>query len=426
MHIRSVFVSLATAVIALPFAGSTFAGDRFEWPELPYEPCYRVERVVNPAEVCAQGGSGIFGRGINSSGTIVGEARCGGGPQRAFIWRMNQPFQWIPTPPGTSSSWARVINDDGWVAGFLSGGSASGNGFVWHEGTGEFHLIPSPYGTGSIVPSGINADGVIVGGLTVLDQPGVTPLQGFIWQAGKLTRFEDLYDFGGRNHLPRDIDDEGTITGYFPAGNGGTAEARPFLIKDGTLHEFNPFPKGWGGTVPGALLHGGLFMAESWSFPDLWAFHTTTAYGDTSGFHGEVERPRKLYYRLAVNSGNSAGDAVGGGLKMSGDWETIVIRHGVLHVLRDLEVGPLYADDIGTAYGISSNGQITSASRHVVPAPPPLGDLNRNCRRDLDDLPLLLAQWGPGESPTDLNGDGKVDLQDLLILLRLIADDQSF
>jgi hypothetical protein len=422
MHIRALLAAPAMVVAALSCSGIALADDPFEWPELPYEPCFRVERVLTSTEICSQGGS-AFGRAINAHGTIVGEASCGLGPSRAFIWRMNQPFQWIPTPTGTSSSWARAINDDGWVVGRLSGGSASGNGFAWHEGTGEFHLIASPFGGGAILPRGINAEGVIVGDLTVLNQPGVTPLQGFIWQAGKLTRLEELYDLGGRVHVPTAIDDRGTITGYFLGGDGGTAAARPFLIKDGTLHEFDPFPDGWNGTVPGALLHDGVFLSESWENPDMPQIKVA-AYGNESGFMGQVETS-KSYRRVAPLSGNAFGDAVGARMDLNGVSETIVIRRGVLHVLRGLTVGPQHGD-VGVAYGISSNGQITSALRHLVPAPPPLGDLSHNCRRDLDDLPLMLAQWGPGGSPADLNGDERVDIQDLLILLRLITDDQSF
>jgi len=416
MYVRSLFAALTKAVVALPFAGTTFAGDRFEWPELPYEPCFRVERVLAPTDICAQGGSAA-GRAINSHGTIVGSANCGAGNSRAFIWRMNEPFQWIPTPQGTNFSWAWAINDDGLVAGSLG----NGNGFAWHEGTGEFQLIPSPYGSGAISPYAINARGVIVGTILV-NQPGVTLLQGFHWHDGVLTRLEELYDFGGRTHIPVDIDDEGTIVGYFPAGDGGTAEARPFLIKDGMLLEFDPFPKGWNGAAPGALLHNGVFMAECYNNPDMPSIRVA-AYGNASGFLAMVGRTWSTYRRVTTNGGNAAGDSVGGGLKYDGDWETIIIRQGVLHVMRDLMLGPF--SDHGTARGISTNGQVASGPRHLVPAPPPLGDLSRNCRRDLDDLPLLLGQWGIGEGPADLNDDGRVDLEDLLILLRLIAHDLS-
>ena len=38
-------------------------------------------------------------------------------------------------------------------------------------------------------------------------------------------------------------------------------------------------------------------------------------------------------------------------------------------------------------------------------------------RSDGGDLGMLLAEWGPGNGPADLNGDGMVDGADLGALL---------
>lgn len=50
-----------------------------------------------------------------------------------------------------------------------------------------------------------------------------------------------------------------------------------------------------------------------------------------------------------------------------------------------------------------------------------IADLNGDCRVDVLDLLVLLGAWGPcparGECPADLNKSGNVDVQDLLILL---------
>ena len=420
MHVRSLSAALATVVAALSCTGFAFADDPFEWPELPYEPCYRVERVIHPLDVCAQGGSFIFGRSINAHGTIVGSASCTAvGQDRAFIWRMNEPFQWIPTPQGTNYSWAWAINDDGLVAGSLG----NGNGFAWHEGTGEFQLIPPPYATGSVRPRGINADGVVVGTF-VTNEPNVTPGQGFIWKAGKLTRLEELYDFGGRAHFPTDIDDDGTITGYFPAGNGGTAEARPFLIKDGVLYEFDPFPEKWGGTEGMRLNTDGGFVAQTWNHPDLPTNVSLAVFGDETGYLGEFQRPR-VFRRTTPNSVNAFGDGVGVGKRTDGGSDDVVIfRSGVVRRIAELLIPSSESFQSGNAHGIARTGDICSSRYHLVPAAPPLGDLSRNCRRDIDDLLLLLGQWGPGkDNPANLNGDERVDLQDVLLLLNFIAED---
>lgn len=53
--------------------------------------------------------------------------------------------------------------------------------------------------------------------------------------------------------------------------------------------------------------------------------------------------------------------------------------------------------------------------------PNPPGDLNGDGVVDVSDLLILLATWGPcprsGDCPADINGDGTVDVSDLLVLL---------
>jgi spore coat protein A len=55
----------------------------------------------------------------------------------------------------------------------------------------------------------------------------------------------------------------------------------------------------------------------------------------------------------------------------------------------------------------------------VMPPSGPLGDLNGDGVVDVSDLLILLGAWGPcgHHCPADLNGDGAVDVSDLLILL---------
>ena len=422
MHVRSLSAALATVVAALSCTGFAFADDPFEWPELPYEPCYRIERVIQPSDVCPQGGTSILGYAINSHGTIVGTAKCTGvGPTLAFIWRMNGPFQWISLPAGTTHSWATKINDSGWVAGHFHNSSLGERGFLWNEQSGEFHVIAPPDGFISIRPTGINARGTIVGDV----QPPLQPAVGFIWESGSMTLLRDLYDFKDRSHIPTDICDDGTITGYFADGINGTFLARPFLIKNNGLFEVDhPYPGGWQGTAGMGLLPGDRFVGEAWSNPKL-ELGTTIVFGDESGYLGEFSRPDH-YWRTAPLGTNSAADIVGAGTMIgSGPNEAILVRDGSIQPLRDFVIdGVPFNPTI--ARGISANGQITAGPHHLVPAPPPPGDLSRNCRRDINDLLLLLAQWGPGKDvPADLNGDGRVDLQDVLLLLNFIAEDFS-
>jgi hypothetical protein len=48
---------------------------------------------------------------------------------------------------------------------------------------------------------------------------------------------------------------------------------------------------------------------------------------------------------------------------------------------------------------------------------PILGDIDGDGDVDLNDLLALIAAWGTADAASDLNGDGVVDLDDLLLLL---------
>ncbi|HRP62141.1 MAG TPA: M12 family metallo-peptidase [Phycisphaerales bacterium] len=71
---------------------------------------------------------------------------------------------------------------------------------------------------------------------------------------------------------------------------------------------------------------------------------------------------------------------------------------------------------VGGHNGATGNGVLTISC--VPPKPDCLPDLNNDGAVDVQDLLILLGAWGPCMAcPGDLNFDGAVDVQDLLILL---------
>jgi hypothetical protein len=81
---------------------------------------------------------------------------------------------------------------------------------------------------------------------------------------------------------------------------------------------------------------------------------------------------------------------------------------------------------IKVAAAINSSGQIAATADSqgspnvgvlLTPVARPVGDINGNCRVDVDDLLMLLFDWGATGSPADLDGDGVVGVRDFLALL---------
>jgi len=69
---------------------------------------------------------------------------------------------------------------------------------------------------------------------------------------------------------------------------------------------------------------------------------------------------------------------------------------------------------------VSSSGQIivdAADSQAVMtlvltPTSSTQGDIDLNCNVNVDDLLLVINEWGKSKSPADVNGDGIVDLLD--------------
>ena len=92
-------------------------------------------------------------------------------------------------------------------------------------------------------------------------------------------------------------------------------------------------------------------------------------------------------------------------------------QNGQYYDLTELTINENPSD----AWAINSHGVIpvsaTQGPGVLYPIDSPPGDVDHNCRVNVDDLLLLLAQWGPGVSFADVNNDGAVNVTDLLTLL---------
>src|SRR5207247_564258 len=136
------------------------------------------------------------------------------------------------------------------------------------------------------------------------------------------------------------------------------------------------------------------------------------------------------YQRSIALSVNDAGTVVGycPFQDSTHTQRAFVWRGGVMTALQNM-VPPGLIRFMGAANGINQNGQIvgtvrllnnTSAAALLTPVPGLPGDVNCDRRINMDDLLIVINQWGPNGplgSLADLNEDGVVDAQDLAMVL---------
>ena len=137
-------------------------------------------------------------------------------------------------------------------------------------------------------------------------------------------------------------------------------------------------------------------------------------------------------YQSIAYAVSSAGTVVGYSYETSGAQAALVYSNGTMTDLNTQIIGPNPFSELSVAYGISPNGEYIVGDATVGSGPfggdtqgflltaaiP--GDANGDGRVDINDLTIVLAHYGQtGQSWADgeFTGDGTVDINDLTIVL---------
>jgi len=174
-----------------------------------------------------------FALGINDLGVVAGYSvtstpdPCGGYTQSAVIWIKGHIYE-LPNSSGDWNGAARLINDNGQVAGW-SGGCGRLHALLWQNGTpidlGSFG------GTIDIAPFDINNQGQVVG---YSYYPDNYTVHSFLWQ--KSTGMIDL------GTLPGDVFSWGigiNSKGQVVGGSEGSGGERAYLWQNGVMTDLN-------------------------------------------------------------------------------------------------------------------------------------------------------------------------------------------
>ena len=411
----SVLASLDTGRGTALFAGGEFStaggvgSNNFaSWtvcPEFdvpPYLPCrYEVTIIEGPDGLRSDG------LGLNEQGDVVGSLGWIG--MRAFLWTADDGL--MPLGIGTlSGDYLTVdVNESRQIAAVVTSGSMGSRGLLYDSGQWTI-LEPIPGDHGSWARAMSN-DGTVVGSSSYV---------AVSWHEGTL----ELIDLPGGGD-PRDITDDGVIVGgFFVAGQ----ESGFILQPGGELTIIPPIPGGFSSGAR-AVNDAGIVVGHG-SIPN--PDNPDSPVGLGRGFvwdHGRftVLEPLAGHNQTTAADVNSDGVVVGVSAWTGGGppvHVAVAWHNGVPTILNDVVPWDLELS-IESARAINDQGQIVGKATSwrgttavlLTPVQQPVGDIDGDCRVDTNDLLILLFEWGANDSPADLDGDGAVGIRDFLILL---------
>lgn len=368
-------------------------------PTLAQEPEYTVITIEPPP-----GAFSIVPWGINDEGDLVGWVQFSGEPVHAFLWTEQEGLTVLPTPPGESGYDAREVSNTGIIAGGYEFGTA------WTFQDGQYNILGAPPGSATTEAWAVNDGGDAVG---TADPSSILDFHAFYYDASS----DEIFDLAPWPSRGYDVNNSGTATGYVDlTAFRWTAESGIDLL--------GPLSTTYSLTFGFAINELDEVVGEA---ADPMSDENSRAFmfRDETGM--QMIPPVGLVNRaLGVNDlGVVVGETTHTG---SGDKGWIWTAQTGTRVLTNL-IDPDENIAIISAVDINNNGQILSlAFDNNIPdfvtarldpvQEEVLGDLDGDGVVGVDDLLMLLSSWGAcPDCPADLNGDGAVTVEDLLLLL---------
>ena len=350
-------------------------------------------------------------QGLNNLGEVVGWAQFSRDPffLRAWKWSQAGGMVLLPAPPGRNALryGARDINDAGMIAG--DGGGDTGE--AWRFANGVYTLLGTIGADPLATAPGINEVGDMAGysGNPSFGNPK------HLWRYTDAGGMEDLLSGRGTG-----INDSRQVSGYFELTFGGGWEA--VRIDAAGVVQFLGVLPGRNDSFGNAINNAGQIVGSSRRNDSSTAF----VYTDGVGMR-PIPEVSRWNSALAINV---HGHVLGTSTDPGRGW--IWTPQTGARELTSL-IDPTRLISISRTYDMNDRGQIIATGTNLAPpgsavrlllTPVGLsipGDLNGDGRVDLADLGILLADFGctagPGNCPGDVDGDGDTDLADLGILL---------
>jgi probable HAF family extracellular repeat protein len=309
----------------------------------------------------------------------------------------------LGTLPGGSSSGAFGINDNGQVVGGSDTSNGEGQAFLYANGTmTDLGTLPGWSGSWAY---GINDSGQVVG---YYDTTSSGSNHAFLYSNGKMT---DLGVIGAATC----INAGGQVAGFVTTSGGGSDA---FLYSNGQVTDHGALGSFWsnaeGINASGEVVGSVVTLSGNDAF--LYRNGTMTDLGQVP------------YYGITGANGISAsGQIVGTAEPLSGgNGVAFVYRNGNFFELDSL-VQPQSGWQLEFGAAINDAGQIVGSGYNpqgefhaflLTPLTP--GDANGDGRVDINDLTIVLGNFGRTGmtwSQGDFTLDGTVEINDLTIVL---------
>ena len=413
---------IGTAVLAALVPGGAVPAEEADppspgWIELerPFTP--DATRAFYPAALSGDGHV-VVGREWYS------DTEDGLGVSRAAVWNRGS-LSWLVEPSRSANvpahAVAYAISDDGSVIGGLSSlpnppARMLTGACAWYDGT-PLHL-QSLSGVQPAFVTGVNGTGTTFVGRALVAGGGSAA---YVMRLGVLELLEPLNGAAGDATAVSVSDDGRTVVG-FSTNEDGVDEAVRWV--DGEVEALGVLP--WwatasyatdvnrdGNVIVGRIMANGVAMHFRWK-----------------GGHYEILEglepigPVNVPYARTVRTNADGTVIVGGFNDRAFYWtapagvrplRTVAIESGIAVPCCTRFLNALDVSDDGRTILVRGRGRdlVITLGRDPVP-----GDANGDRRVDLQDLNMLLSSFGSGSSDGDLNGDGVVDLQDMNVLLQ--------
>jgi uncharacterized membrane protein len=391
-------------------------------PALAQLPCSYTVTVVPNADCGILGSQPLTPVAINNLGhVLLTGTGCAGPNTDTFLWTGGPSLTLIPRPAGMISFSGNDLNDNDVVCGeawYASGGLRA---VIYDHGSWTI-LLPLNPPDGWSSAASINNNNEVCGYRSIGSRADpVNPQTAFSWSSR--AGFSDLGIVDGYNTTFSHISEDGRVCGW--AGIfASTAGTRGLIEPPNPPTVLPPIPDGTGSACT-SITDGGVACGYG-KFP-LPTGDVVRAFVWQAGQISSLGVLPGMLRSFALDVANDI-TVVGYCRTMTGGADVsrgFAWRAGTMADLESM-VEPAVLSAVTSARGINDTGQIVAQARtttnHVVsvvltPVSLNAGDLNHDCRTDVNDLLIVIAHWGQAFSIGDANHDGSVDVNDLLVVI---------